>query len=744
MPFANDSTVAPMSAAPAAPDLTAPIGHAVQFYESDWFLVESVARFVAAGLELGDVAIVIATPDHRDALEARLTARRIDVYNARSERRYIALDAAETLSKFMVADWPDAARFDETVGALVAEAVATGCSRVRAFGEMVALLRADGKPDAAIRLEQLWNELARTLPFSLLCAYPMHAFSRTEDETPLLKICAEHSGVIPTETYTTLDAPEERLRVVAHLQQQARVLGHEQAARESAEAALRRRDAEMDDFFENAAMALHWVGPDGTILRANRAELDLLGYAREEYVGRRIGEFHADQPVLDDILRRLRAGETIHDYEARLRCKDGSIKHVLIDSNVRWESGAFQYTRCFTRDITDRKRAEAEREKLLRATQAARAETEAASRAKDEFLSVVSHELRTPLASMLGWVSVLKTGVTGERAARALETIERSGRVQAKLIEDLLDVSRVVTGKMRLDLKLTELPAIVRQAVDTILPTADAKGIRLEAHLDPTAGPVAGDADRLQQIAWNLLSNAVKFTPPGGRVEVRLERREENVCLVVRDTGRGIAREFLPCVFERFRQAESATSRRTGGLGLGLAIVRHLTELHGGSVAVASDGEGHGATFTVTLPLTPQQGDVGRNGHSPRLLEGIRVLVVDDEFESQDSLRGLLEAHGARVSVAGTAKEAEEVVRQNPPDAIVSDIRMPGKDGYSFIRDLRGSGHRVPAIAVTGTGATEDAGRAVAEGYHVRLDKPIQPDRLIETLAELAAATTGR
>jgi CheY-like chemotaxis protein/nitrogen-specific signal transduction histidine kinase len=392
--------------------------------------------------------------------------------------------------------------------------------------------------------------------------------------------------------------------------------------------------------------------------------------------------------------------------------------------------------------VTDRKLAEAERERLLRAAEEARAAAEAASRAKDEFLSVVSHELRTPLASILGWVGVLKTGATGANATRALATIERSGRAQAKLIEDLLDASRMITGQLRLDLRLVDLPVVMRQALDAIRPTAEARGVRLDAWIDHSAGPVAGDTDRLQQIAWNLLSNAVKFTPAGGLVEMRLERRELDVALVVRDTGRGIARDFLPFIFERFRQADSAEVRRSGGLGLGLAIVRHLVELHGGSVAAASEGEGHGATFTILLPLARIPESVPEGGPAPRLLGGLRVLVVDDDFDAQDSVRTLLEAHGARVTVAGSVREARDVLRDASPDVLVSDIRLPDEDGYALVRELRTAGplRLLPAIAIMGCPDEEDAGRAVRAGFQVRLTKPVDPELLLAAVYQL----TGR
>jgi len=540
------------------------LGHVVQFYEGDAFLVDTVARFVGAGLGAGDTAVIIATRPHRKHVEEQLRMRGLDVSRAREQGRYIPLDAAETLARFMRDGQPDQARFDDIVGGIIEHAAHGRQTSVRAFGEMVALLWVDGQRDAAIRLEALWNDLAKRIPFSLLCAYPIAAFGREADGAEFDTICERHARVFAAESYPAAAGADEQLRVITQLQQKARALEREVEERKAVEKALRRHQQELTDFFENAAFALHCVGPDGIILRANRTELALLGYAPDEYVGHHVAEVHVDQPVIEDILERLGRGETLHEHEARLRCKDGSIRHVLIDANVLWEDGKFVHTRCFTRDVTERKSDEAEREQLLAMAECARSAAEAANRAKDEFLSVVSHELRTPLASMLGWVAALKAGATGDRATRALATIERSGRAQAKLIDDLLDASRIITGRMRLDLRLVHLPDALRQALDTIRPTADAKAVRIEAWLDPTAGPVAGDTDRLQQIAWNLLSNAVKFTPTGGRVEMRLERREDDVRLVVRDTGRGISREFLPFISERFRQADSTEVRHPG------------------------------------------------------------------------------------------------------------------------------------------------------------------------------------
>jgi PAS domain S-box-containing protein len=720
--------------------------HVVQFYEDDAFLLESMTRFVGAGLGAGDAAIVIATPRHRNGLEKRLGARGVDLRIARRQGRYIALDAAETLSALMADGCPDEIRFRAVVGETI-ERAARGGRGVRAFGEMVALLWDAGRRDAALRLEGLWNELAERAQFSLLCAYPMHGFNREADGESFLQVCGTHGDIVPAESYTRLTDGRERLMAIGHLQQKARALEAEVAQRKRAEEALRARNATLRALIQASPVPIAVIEPDTTVRLWNPAAERVFGWSAAEVLGRPIPIVPEDQRAeCRRVHEVLLTGESFSGVETHRLRRDGSRVDVLIAAApLGSANGPPREMVLLFEDITERKRAEVEREGLLRTAERARADAEAASRAKDEFLSVVSHELRTPLAAMLGWVSVLKTGATGDRATRALDTIERSGRAQAKLIEDLLDVSRIVTGGMRLDLRLVDLPAVIREAVDTIRPTADVKGVRLEARLDPTAGPVAGDADRLQQIAWNLLSNAVKFTPAGGLVEVCLERRDDDVRLAVRDTGRGISAEFLPFVFERFRQADSAVSRRTGGLGLGLAIVRHLVELHGGAVAVASNGEGRGAEFAITLPLTPFKVDAARSGRAPRLLDGLGILVVDDDVDTQESLRILLEALGARVTTAGSVREAREALRRLTPDAVVSDIGLPDEDGYALVRELRATDRLrpIPAIAVTGRDAGQDAGRAVAAGYQVRLDKPVDLELLVAAISQLTVAPQG-
>ena len=404
------------------------------------------------------------------------------------------------------------------------------------------------------------------------------------------------------------------------------------------------------------------------------------------------------------------------------------------------------------KEIRTREWAERERARLLVLEQEARKQAEEANRLKDEFLATLSHELRTPLNAILGWTQVLRTGRLDEATStRALETIERNAKAQAQLISDLLDVSRIITGKLRLELRPVELPRIIDAVLDSIRPAADAKEIRLEISLDPLRSPILGDADRLQQVVWNLLSNAIKFTPKGGRVSVRLETTPGSAAIRVADTGAGIRPDFLPYVFDRFRQAESAITRSHGGLGLGLSIVRHLVELHGGTVEVESEGEGKGATFTVRIPvradLAPSLA-AGRAaagaGPSPwdsTHLDGVHVLVVEDEVDTRDLLAMSLEQCGARVTAVGTVAEALAALG-TLPDVLISDIGLPVEDGYSLLRKIRlldpSRGGDIPAAALTAYARAEDRLKALEAGFQTHLPKPIDPGELVATVARLA------
>ncbi len=402
-------------------------------------------------------------------------------------------------------------------------------------------------------------------------------------------------------------------------------------------------------------------------------------------------------------------------------------------------------------DITPRKQVDEARQELLAQEQAARAEAEANARAKDEFLAVISHELRTPLSAMLGWAEVLRARIPGDPVyERALQTIERNAERQSQLIEDLLDTTRILSGKLRLDAQPLYLDALLEEALDVVRPAAEAKEIEMCATFDAPSGLILGDANRLQQVFWNLLSNAIKFTEPGGRVEARLERDDAEVRIIVSDTGKGIAPDFLPQVFDLFRQADSSSARRQGGLGLGLALARQLVEMHGGTIRADSQGEGKGATFTITLPArtrtTAEMKAIearkrSDSGGAPNL-DGLRVLVVDDEADARDLLAIRLQQYGAEVITVASAAAALETLAQQEwrPDVIVSDIAMPGEDGYSLIRRVRALEiseiGRIPAIALTAYSRTKDRVQALSAGFQMHVPKPVNA-------AELAHAITS-
>jgi signal transduction histidine kinase/ActR/RegA family two-component response regulator len=397
---------------------------------------------------------------------------------------------------------------------------------------------------------------------------------------------------------------------------------------------------------------------------------------------------------------------------------------------------------------------DAKQRAALASEQRARQETEAASRLKDEFLMTVSHELRTPLTAIQGWARMLSTGeVREDQRARALEVIERNAKAQTQLVNDLLDASRAITGKLQLDITTVEIPEIVLAAVDSVRPTADAKRIRIDTRIDPHPGAVSGDAARLQQVVWNLLTNAVKFTPNGGRVNVQVSRIDSFVDVSVSDTGPGISAAFLPHVFDRFRQEHSGTTRAHSGLGLGLAIVRHLTELHGGTVSAESGGQAPGATFRVRLPVTVRQdrkAEQGLDEPAPDLqrLDEVRVLIVDDEPQAHEIFGAILQRAGARVSNAASSAEAMLLLQDGLPEVLLSDIEMPGEDGYTFVRKARAidesQGGRLLAVAVSAHARPEDRRRAVEAGFDWHLAKPVDPFELVSTIASLVSRNAPR
>jgi signal transduction histidine kinase len=611
--------------------------HFVQFYETDAFLAESVATFVGGALAAGHRAVIIATPEHRRAILDIMADRGFDATAAIGRGQFVELDAADTLATFMAGASPDPLLFRESVGALI-ERLTEGGRPLRAFGEMVALLAAAGNRDAAIELEELWNDLAKEHSFSLLCAYPIHEFSGADDGEPFARVCGTHAHVLPTESFSGVPDEIDRSLVVSLLQQKAVMLEQEIERRKSVERALAQREKELSK-------------------------------------------------VLD------------HERQAR-------------------------------------------------------AEAERVSRMKDEFLATLSHELRTPLNAIFGWTQVIRLApLDAESVAKGIAVIDRNVRAQTQLIEDLLDMSRIVAGKLRLAFQQADLVPVLEAAIEAVRPIADAKQIEIRSVLDPAAGPVRADATRLQQIVWNLLSNSVKFTPAGGTIEVLLERVNSSAEISVTDTGQGIAPDFLPHMFEQFRQEDARIVRRHGGLGLGLSIVKQLVDLHGGEVRAKSAGERLGATFIVALPIV-----AAKHHHNGRdlnaatdefsvdfaasALKGVRVLVVDDNVDARELVARLLSEYEADVRMSASADDAFNQLERFRPKVLVSDIGMPGKDGIDFIREVRNLDcpelRAIPALALTAFARTEDRNRAMLAGFQLHVTKPIEPRELGVAVASLA------
>jgi PAS domain S-box-containing protein len=518
-------------------------------------------------------------------------------------------------------------------------------------------------------------------------------------------------------------------------------------------------DSRLAAIVESSDDAIVSKSLQGIIRTWNKGAERIFGWKSEEVVGKAINiiippDRQHEEP---QILARLARGERVDHFETVRMTKEGRLIDVSVTiSPIRDASGKVVGASKIARDVTLQKRFQQELQKAKDAAEQARVDAERVSLMKDEFLATLSHELRTPLNAILGWAQVLQSqSGSDEVLGEGLTIIERNARVQAQLIEDLLDMSRIIAGKIRLDVQQVDLQDAVDAAVASVRHAADAKQIRLQVVLDPLAGPVRGDPARLQQCFWNLLTNAIKFTPKGGQVQVTLERVNSHAEVCVADNGQGIKPEFLPYLFERFRQADSSASRRHGGLGLGLSIVKHLIELHGGRVRAKSAGEGQGATFCIELPIAlvrpsepkarrpdPQDEHAGMAAPDRPSLAGITVLAVDDEPDSRGLIRHVLEACGATVLVAASAAEALELLSQHHPDMILSDIGMPGEDGYEFIRKVRSLppelGGRTPAAALTAFARSEDRMRALRAGYQTHVAKPVDPAELAAVVASLA------
>ena len=590
--------------------------HVVQFYEKAEFLLDSTSRFLGTGLETGDSGVVIATEPHRQALEARLCSNGLDLTGARKEGRYVPLDASETLSKFMVAGRPDRKSFVQVVGSVISEASTKGrSSRVRAFGEMVALLWAEGNWDAAIALEQLWNDLRQTHPFSLFCAYPMEGFHAEAHGKPFVDICAQHSSVIPGESYMTLPASEERLRAVAQLQQKANSLETEIARRVEAEKELQKKLQELAD----------------------------------------------------------------------------------------------------------------------------------ADRRKDEFLAMLGHELRNPLSPIVTALQLmrLRSG-DPETLARSVEVIERQAQRMTRLVDDLLDVSRITRGAIELRDETVELKTIVERAVEQVRPLLEERGHRLTLELAEEPLWLRADSARLEQVLANLLINAAKYTDFGGHICAATHRDGDQAVLSVRDNGVGLTPELRERAFELFVQSPDSATRVPGGLGVGLTLVRRLVQLHLGSVEARSDGPGRGSEFVVRLPLraapapSPSFSDT-RHLMRPGPSMSRRILVVDDNVDAANGMGDCLREMGHHVRTAQDGVSALEEAGRLRPEIVFLDIAMPGLDGHEVARRLRREIGLKSALLVAVTGYGQECDRQLSReaGFDHHLVKPVDIEKL-EALLKIA------
>ena len=579
---------------------------------------------------------------------------------------------------------------------------------------------------------------------------------------------------------------------------------HDITERKRAEEAAQEAHQRLTFHVENSPLAVIEWDSEFRVSRWSESAERLFGWKADEVIGKHVSDWHfvfdEDVDAVAQVTDRQRVGtELLGVQHNRNYTKDGSILYCeWYNSVLHDDSGKLVSVLSLVLDVTARKLAEEERAALLARERDLRKQAEEADRLKDEFLATLSHELRTPLTSILGWATLIRNGEVdrAENLDRALEIIERNARSQARLIDDLLDVSRIITGNLQLDVHPLNVAPIVEAASEALRPAADAKGIQVRTELDPASCLISGDPNRLRQVVWNLLMNAIKFTPRGGKVRLSLECVETGARLTVSDTGEGISAEFLPYVFHRFRQEEGSLSRKAGGLGLGLAVVRHLVELHGGNVSAESAGSRQGSTFTVDLPLAADRRRTKQDGkqtqssaennssenvmgrrigdtkqankevssistpenslsepRGPRVfvngarLTGVRVLLVEDDEDSRNLLSLVLERYGAEVFSAASSSEAFDSFVREPPDIVISDIGMAEEDGYQLIRRIRSlrsdsslvtnNSSLVPAIALTGYASTKDRDRALSAGYQPHLAKPIEPDDLVAAIQAL-------
>jgi len=719
--------------------------HSVQFYDDDRFLVRSIAAFVAAGLEAGEAAVIVATEPHLAAFEKQLAALGLDVAAVRAEGRYVELEAGRTLALLLRDGVPDPERFATAVADPVRRALGTRPG-VRAFGEMVALLQAARKVDAALRLEELWSELARELPLAVRCAYPLSGFGSNADSGAFMRICHEHGQVLPAETYSALLHSDEQLREIARLQQRANALEAELERGRGSQESLARLAAivgSSDDAIVGKAL-------DGTVTSWNAGAERIFGYSAEEMIGQPILRIVPPErrAEVETILGTIQRGERVDHFETERVRKDGARIQVSVTvSPICDVSGRIIGASKIARDVTERRRLAAEREQLLALAQRALAEAQAASSVKDEFLATLSHELRNPLSAVRS--AVISARLEPRERERALDLACRQVDQLSRLVDDLLDLSRITQGRVRINTQLVALKEILERAAETTRFQVEERGHALHLTLPPDSVRVEGDPVRLEQIVVNLLTNAVKYTERGGRIELVGESSGAEARIRVRDNGQGIAPSELPRVFDLFVQGTRTPRRAPGGLGIGLTVVRSLVGLHGGRIEVQSEGIGKGSEFVVYLPAVASTRESAaktlRTAPPPSLRAhaggGVRVMIVEDHPDAAESLAMLLELLGHQVSAVGDGFAALESAAAEPPQLMLVDVGLPGMDGYEVARRIRATEalREVRLVALTGYAREEDRRRALAAGFDHHLAKPVDPAALRNLLGRIAS-----
>jgi PAS domain S-box-containing protein len=748
--------------------------HFAQLYVDDEVLIDSVAEYVRQGIEAGASAIAIATGAHRAGLERRWSGRGFDAQAASGRGELVLLDAAETLATFTVGGALDRERFFARMGEIFAP-FARRAGRILIFGEMVSLLWREGRPEAAVELERLWNELARHHLFTLFCAYSLDDCAGREHLRPFEAICASHTRVIPVESYVSL-SPREQQTAIAQLQQKAYTLETELQRQSQSQ----QTSAHLAAIVESSDDAIVSKTLEGRIQSWNAAAERIFGYSAAEAIGQSITMLIPPERLAEEeeILATLRRGGRIDHFETTRIAKDGRrIEVSLTVSPVRDAAGVVIGASKVARDITARRRSEEalqERDQALRQAhgelQARTAELEAlnrhlrqeiahrerveaalrdADRRKDEFLALLAHELRNPLAPIrYALATNRKTERTPEQRRRAEEIIERQVTHMSRLLDDLLDVSRITRGTLELKKSTTELTLVLGSAIETARPLLDAKHHTLSLDLPADAVRLQADPVRLEQVFSNLLINAAKYTDPEGQIQLRATHERRQVVVSVRDNGIGIAPEMMPRLFTIFAQANSALERAEGGLGVGLSLVRGLVSLHGGTVEARSDGPGRGSEFIVRLPLGPkaeEPPELDEDGAAAAAGRSLRVLIAEDNRDAADTCATLLEVLGHRVETAYCAQRALEIAERFHPHVLLLDIGLPDLNGYELARKVRAASwaKRAVLIAVTGWGQEEDQRRALEAGFDHHLTKPLAPEALESLLQAVSGTLRG-